>query len=200
MTDDSATAVPVPDSDSDIGVATGTRRRTEADAETGPVISGWRIRPYRSGDWAALCRIHDAARLDELRDSAGVEAFLTLEETFEEEGLFDGHVWVAEDPAARPHHGVVGFVALADDEVTWLYVEPARYGQGAGTALLRHAVDHGGPRVETTVLAGNRRALDLYLREGFVIVETKEGRLAGNETFPATGHIMELRKPQSAES
>jgi GNAT superfamily N-acetyltransferase len=86
------------------------------------------------------------------------------------------------------------FVALEDDEVSWLYVDPARYGEGAGSALLRHAVAQGGPRVETTVLAGNQRALDLYLRAGFVIVETKSGRLVGNESFPATGHIMEHRK------
>ncbi|MTE20531.1 GNAT family N-acetyltransferase [Streptomyces sp. TRM43335] len=157
--------------------------------------SQWRVRPYRPEDWEAVSRIHDTARLDELRDSVGVEAFLTLAETYEGEGLFDDRVWVAEDPAAGGSGTVVGFVALADDEVTWLYVDPDRYGEGVGTALLRHAVAHGGPRVETTVLAGNERALGLYLREGFVIVETKEGRLAGNEAFPATGHIMELRKP-----
>ncbi|SFD76739.1 GNAT family N-acetyltransferase [Streptomyces aidingensis] len=150
----------------------------------------WRVRDYRPEDWEAISRIHDAARLDELRDSVGVAAFLTLAETYEGEGLFDDRVWVAEGP-----RGVAGFVALAEDEITWLYVDPARYGRGAGTALLRHALAHGGPLVETTVLAGNERALRLYLREGFVIVETKEGRLAGNEVFPATGHIMERRRP-----
>ncbi|MDG9700820.1 GNAT family N-acetyltransferase [Streptomyces sp. DH37] len=158
--------------------------------EAGTGAPRWRIRPYRPDDWEAVSRIHDAARLDELRDSVGVEAFLTPAETYEGEGLFDGRVRVAEGGGA-----VVGFVALADDEVTWLYVDPARYGEGAGTALLRHAAAHGGPRVETTVLAGDERALGLYLREGFVIAETREGRSAGNEAFPATGHVMELRSP-----
>jgi hypothetical protein len=37
-------------------------------------------------DWDASARIHDAARLDELRDSVGVEAFLTLAQTTEGEG------------------------------------------------------------------------------------------------------------------
>lgn len=158
----------------------------------------WRIREYRPADWEAVSRIHDAARLDELRDSVGVEAFLTLADTYESEGLFDARVWVAEAAAHGLQGGadpqVAGFVALEDDEVSWLYVDPARYGEGAGSALLRHAVAQGGPRVETTVLAGNQRALDLYLRAGFVIVETKSGRLVGNESFPATGHIMEHRK------
>jgi GNAT superfamily N-acetyltransferase len=158
--------------------------------EPGPGAPRWRVRPYRPDDWEAVSRIHDAARLDELRDSVDAEAFLTPAETYQGEGLFDGRVWVAEGGDA-----VVGFVALADDEVTWLYVDPAHYGEGAGTALLRHAVAHGGPQVETTVLAGNERALGLCLREGFVIAGTREGRLVGNEAFPATGHIMELRSP-----
>ncbi|MDK1475840.1 GNAT family N-acetyltransferase [Streptomyces sp. 549] len=154
----------------------------------------WRIRPYRDEDWDAAARIHDSARLDELRDSVGVEAFLPLSETAESEGFHDGSGWVAQDAAAGEGAPVAGFVVLEEDEVTWLYVDPARYGQGAGAALLRHAVAQGGPRIETTVLAGNDRALELYLREGFTVVETRTGKLEGNERFAATGHIMELHK------
>ncbi|SCL18741.1 Ribosomal protein S18 acetylase RimI [Micromonospora inyonensis] len=144
------------------------------------------IRPYRPDDWTAIARIHDAARLDELRPTVGVAAFLSLADTAEGEGLFDGDVWVAEQSGE-----VVGFVAFADDEVTWLYVDPARYRQGHGRALLRHALAAAGERpVETTVLVGNDGALALYLAEGFRIEATKTGRLAGNEAFAATGHIM----------
>jgi ribosomal protein S18 acetylase RimI-like enzyme len=166
---------------------------TTSDGEPNKSVSPWRVRPYRPEDWDTVARIHDLARLDELRKSVGTEAFLTLAETFEEEGLFDGEVWVAEDGLAEPV--VVGFVALADSEITWLYVDPARYGQGVGTTLLRHALERGGPEMETTVLEGNDRALALYRREGFVVVETKQGKLAGNEAFPATGHIMKWRAP-----
>ena len=143
------------------------------------------IRPYRDDDWDAIAKIHDAARLDELRGSAGVEAFLTLAQTAEGEGLFDGHLWVAEAGGR-----VAGFVALDDDEITWLYVDPQRYRRGVGRALLRHALDAAGPRVEVTVLEGNPAALQLYLSEGFTVTETRTGALAGNETFAATGHIM----------
>jgi GNAT superfamily N-acetyltransferase len=148
------------------------------------------IRPYQAGDWGAISRIHDAARLDELRDSVGVEAFLSLADTAESEGLFDGGLWVAELGGT-----VAGFVALDDGEVTWLYVDPARYRCGVGRALLRHALAAAGARVETTVLAGNDGALALYLSEGFVILHTKSGSLVGNEAFDATGHIMEWRRP-----
>ena len=144
-----------------------------------------KIRPYAEGDWEAVSSIHDAARLDELRGSVGVEAFLTLAQTAEGEGLFDGQLWVAEVDGV-----VAGFVALDDDEVTWLYVDPRRYRQGVGRALLRHALAAAGTRVQVTVLDGNPAALGLYLSEGFGITETRTGSLAGNETFTATGHIM----------
>jgi GNAT superfamily N-acetyltransferase len=149
-----------------------------------------RIRLYRKDDWHAISRVHDAARLDELRNSAGVAAFLSLAETAEREGLFDGDLWVAEHDDR-----VVGFVALDGDEVTWLYVDPAHYRRGIGRTLLRHAVAAAGQRVETTVLAGNDAALGLYLSEGFIVAETKTGALVGNEAFSATGHVMELHKP-----
>ncbi|HEY1180443.1 MAG TPA: GNAT family N-acetyltransferase [Phytomonospora sp.] len=152
------------------------------------------VRPYAEADWPHICRIHDAARLDELRDSAGVEAFLTLEQTAEGEGLFDGALWVATVDGE-----VAGFAAFDDGELTWLYVDPARYRQGVGRVLLRHALaEAGGDRVETTVLDGNPAALALYLAEGFTVVEVREGTLSGNEAFAATGHIMEWRRAGSA--
>jgi ribosomal protein S18 acetylase RimI-like enzyme len=150
------------------------------------------IRPYEDRDWAAIARIHDAARLDELRASVGVEAFRTLDDTYEGEGLFDGGVWVGECVG----EGVVGFVAVAAGELTWLYVDPAWYRRGVGRQLLRHALAaDGSESVECTVLEGNAGALALYASEGFVVSETKSGRLAGNEAFAATGHIMEWRRP-----
>ncbi|GGQ55834.1 GNAT family N-acetyltransferase [Couchioplanes azureus] len=144
------------------------------------------IRPYRDDDWPQIARIHDAARLDELRDSAGVAAFLTLAQTAEGEGLFDGRVWVAEDGGT-----VAGFVAHDDAEITWLYVDPARYRRGIGRALLRHAMAAcDAERIEVTVLAGNAAGLALYRAEGFEITETRTGPMVGNESFTATGHIM----------
>ncbi|MCD9901313.1 GNAT family N-acetyltransferase [Streptomyces sp. MT29] len=155
------------------------------------------VRPYRSEDWDAIARVHDTARLDELRCSVGVEAFLTLAETHEEEGLFDGELWVAEVvDGAGPEPVVAGFAAFADAELTWLYVDPARQRQGIGRTLLRHVLEtDDSARIECTVLAGNDNARALYESAGFVVVETKTGKLAGNERFAATGHVMEWRRP-----
>lgn len=115
-----------------------------------------RLREYSPEDWDAISGIHDRARLDELRASVGVEAFLSLANTFENEGLFDGEVWVACDEEA-----VVGFVAFADDDVSWLYVSPDYYRRGIGKKLLGHAIDRCGKSVSTSVLSGNDAALRL---------------------------------------
>jgi ribosomal protein S18 acetylase RimI-like enzyme len=147
------------------------------------------LRHYNSADWDAISGIHDRARLDELRASVGLEAFLSLAATAENEGLFEGEVWVACDGET-----VVGFIAFADDEVTWLYVSPDYYRRGIGKRLLRQAINRCGKIVSTSVLSGNNAALQLYLSEGFKIIETKTGKLNGNESFPATGHILELDK------
>jgi hypothetical protein len=67
------------------------------------------IRPYAAPDWDAVARIHDSARLDELRLSVGTEAFLDLAATYEGEGLFDDEVWVAELDGQ-----VAGFIAVSE--------------------------------------------------------------------------------------
>jgi ribosomal protein S18 acetylase RimI-like enzyme len=149
------------------------------------------IRPYESDDWQAIAAIHDAARLLELRMTVGEEAFLSLAETAENEGLFTGELWVATEDDR-----VVGFVALRDDEITWLYVDPAHHRQGIGRALFSHAANRCGTVVRVETLAGNEPALALYLSEGFDLVETKTGRLTGHERFAATGHLL-VRRNQS---
>jgi GNAT superfamily N-acetyltransferase len=148
------------------------------------------VRAYQESDWDAVARIHDTARLDELRMSVGPEAFLDLAATYDSEGLFDGDVWVAELDGR-----VAGFIAFSDDEVTWTYVDPASYRRGVGRVLLRHVLGRAARPVELTVLDGNLPARALYEREGFVLQETRTGPLVGNESFTATGHILVFTPP-----
>lgn len=149
----------------------------------------WNLRCYRDADWPELCRIHDAARMHELRFSVGEAAFLSLEETAHSEGLFDGALVVLERKGA-----VCGFVAFTSEELTWLYVDPAHYRKGYGRQLLRHAIEQAGPIFKTQVLEGNAPALTLYLSEGFEVTARKSGSLVGNESFPAVGLMLERRK------
>jgi GNAT superfamily N-acetyltransferase len=150
---------------------------------------GINIRPYRPTNWDRLCQIHDAARKHELAAAGLSAAFLTLAETAENEGLFDGTVVVAELAGI-----VQGFVAFTDDELTWLYVAPAAYRQGVGRALLRYALAHTANTVATEVLVGNEAALQLYLAEGFQLVRRVDGNLTGNEAFTASGYILQHTK------
>jgi L-amino acid N-acyltransferase YncA len=89
-------------------------------------------------------------------------------------------------PGPGAHVSTASFMVAAD----------AR-GRGAGTALCRHAVawarEHGYAGMQfNAVVAANRAAVDLYLREGFAIVGTVPRAFA----HPALGrvglHIMYL--------
>lgn len=143
------------------------------------------IRPYADADWERLCEIHDAARKHELAASGLTEAFLTLEQTAESEGLFEAVILVAEEGS-----GIKGFAAYTTEEVTWLYVDPRYYRQGIGRCLVRAVVKASPRPLSLDVLAGNEAALALYLSEGFAVTRKVSGKLAGNESFPATAYVL----------
>ncbi len=145
------------------------------------------VRPYESRDWDDIRRIHDAARLDELGGAGLLEAYLDLEATYENEGLFDDDVFVAEADGR-----VVGFIAGSADEITWAYVDPQLYRRGIGRALVQHMLDRATGPVELEVLEGNS-ARAFYEAVGFVWESTTTGKLAGNESFQATGHTLVWR-------
>ncbi len=143
------------------------------------------IRPYTSADWNRLCEIHDAARKDELAANGLLDAFLTLEQTAQVEGLFDGEVLVYENET-----GIQGFVAFTAGDLTWLYVDPLAYQQGIGRALLQNAIACCDGNLSTEVLLGNEAALRLYLGEGFAVIKQVDGKLTGNERFAASGYLL----------
>lgn len=163
------------------GVAPETGGMRDMTVRSSPLT----IRPCASSDWTRLCEIHDAAKLDELCLSVGISAFLSLEETFQSEGLFDGSLSVAESD------GVVrGFVAVSDEELTWLYIEPAFYRCGIGRALVRHAIAASAADMRVDLLSGNVLALKLYNSERFTVSRRVNGHLAGNERFTASGLML----------
>lgn len=146
-----------------------------------------RIRPYRNADYPRLCAIHDAARRNELALAGLSDAFLPLEVAAGREGLFDYALRVAElDGQAA------GFAAFTDDELAWLYVDPALARRGVGRALVEYALSEMGRPVSIEVLAGNAPALALYEGCGFCRTETLTGKMPGNEDFSVTVHVLEL--------
>lgn len=125
--------------------------------------------------------------MSELRHANLKEAFLPLAEAAEREGLFDYSVNVA-----TLNDRVVGFVAYSDDELAWLYVDPALTRRGIGTELIRYVLDKTAARpLSAEVLVGNLPALQLYRHMGFEITATKTGKMPGNESFAMMVHCMQ---------
>ena len=127
-------------------------------------------------DCGPLCEIHDAARRDELEASGLVATILVAEQSAQ----------------------VLGFAAYTEEELTWLYVDPRRYRQGVGRRLVRAVVQASKRPLSLDVLVGNEAALALYLSEGFSGVKQVSGKLAGNERFPATAHVLRYVTPSPA--
>ena len=89
-------------------------------------------------------------------------------------GLVDkGVVTVAERDGR-----VAGFLALEDDWVDHLYIDPAAQRQGLGSALLRHAQAQRDV-LQLWVFQRNTNAIAFYERHGFAIAERTDG--SGNE-------------------
>lgn len=147
------------------------------------------IRPYRPEDFPGLERVHDRARRVELRYARLEDAFLPLRIAAEREDLFAyPGLFVAELGGE-----IAGFAACTQEELAWLYVDPAHFRKGVGRALAEHALQRfpGIRRVE--VLSGNAPAQALYARLGFVTAATERGRMPGNEAFSVQVDCMERR-------
>ncbi|MGL5977925.1 MAG: GNAT family N-acetyltransferase [Erysipelotrichaceae bacterium] len=143
------------------------------------------IRAYQESDFSALANIHDPARLDELEAAGLLDAFLPFVDTYENEGLFSGDVWVA-----LINEQIVGFIAYHEQEITWLYVAVEVQSQGVGRALLEYVYTYATKPITIEVLVGNRKALRLYQNVGAKQQEIKAGKLTGNESFAASAHIL----------
>lgn len=147
-----------------------------------------KIRHYSADDWRRVCEIHDAARRDELA-AAGLEAaYLTLEQTAENEE-FHGY----EIRVAAVEEKVVGFAAFTECELAWLYVDPAFYGNGVGSSLIQCVLSETRSPMTAEVLSGNHSAIAVYRKAGFEFVEVVHGFMPGNEGFSVSVSV--LRHP-----
>lgn len=147
------------------------------------------IRPYRPEDFPGIERVHDRARRVELRYAGLEDAFLPLRIAAEREDLFAyPGLFVAELGGE-----IAGFAACTQEELAWLYVDPAHFRKGVGRALAEHALQRFPGIRHIEVLSGNAPAQALYARLGFVTAATERGRMPGNEAFSVQVDCMERR-------
>ena len=144
------------------------------------------IEPYEAAHWAGIEKVHDPARMQELRYAGLEAAFLPLSVAAEREGLFDYNVFVA-----KLDGEVVGFVAFSEDELAWLYVHPDYQKRGIGRSLAEFALSKMAPGEKSVeVLADNEPARSLYRSLGFTKEELLHGHMPGNEGFEVSAWRM----------
>ena len=150
------------------------RRWPDRKGETLGATTDFTIREYAADDWAAVCRVHDLSRPDELRGSFDARAFIPLAEDPEGQYINFCDMYIA-----QPGDDVVGFAGIDDPYLAWLYVDPAYYRRGIGRALLRHCLVRMSDDAWTRACGNNTAALGLYLSEGFVVVQRYIGENGG---------------------
>jgi ribosomal protein S18 acetylase RimI-like enzyme len=140
----------------------------------GPAAANVTIRHGRDADAGAIADVFIAARrpmlayLPDLHDEADIRDWIAAL-------MLPTHeVWVAEIDGRT-----VGFMALHDDLLGHVYVDPNVQNRGIGTALLEHAQALRPHSLRLYVFQQNEGARRLYERDGFRLLELGDG--SGNE-------------------
>jgi ribosomal protein S18 acetylase RimI-like enzyme len=119
------------------------------DDEVGEVVRLWRRSRDASQPWLEARMGHTSE--DDLRFFEGTIAR-------------ENDVWVAVEG------DVLGFLAIADDRLGWLYVDPPAQGRGIGSALLDKAKALSPSGLTLYTHQRNERARAFYERRGFRVV------------------------------
>lgn len=148
-----------------------------------------KIRKYKTSDWEAISKIHDQARLDELRGTVDLNAFIPLKKAAFTEGLFGGEIAIAEIEGE-----VAGFIGYNKKTIDWLYISPTHYRKGIGKRLIEYVLEKAGGDLRIAVLKNNIAALNLYKKMGFIEERTFKGPMLGAEQYEAEGIALKWTK------
>ncbi len=137
------------------------------------------IRPYLERDWEAVCRVHDRAQPSEFQGDCTPRILTPLANNLSVHPIFQkSHKFVACEG-----ENIVGFVAIYNNHITLLYVDPDYQHRGIGKRLLRLALNIIGSPAWTVIIAANLKAHQFYEKAGFQENSRFEGQVSG---FPLT--------------
>lgn len=135
------------------------------------------IRPAMSADFPALLAIWESSvrATHDFLTEADIDFYRPLVLTYLP--TLEVHCLV------MPSHQLAGFVAVGGDQIEMLFIDARARGQGAGKALLAHAIDRmGASRVD--VNEQNSQAVGFYLHAGF--------QITGRSALDGTGKAFPL--------
>lgn len=159
-------------------------------------IMNFSIRSYQPKDWQGICRVHDAARLLEVKNFIPEGVTLPMKQAVEEDGaFFESDVFVAVS-----EEDVLGFIAVQGDELTWLYIHPDYHRRGVATQLVNSIRNSLGQHGFVLCAKENEYGFKFYQKVGFRPVAYFPGNERGYPcicvrlTLP--GSIHAERKPR----
>ena len=133
------------------------------------------IRKYYTSDFQSIIDRFNRAKPDELegsvkpKDIVGFQEDKVLMESFKKSTIY-----VIEDSDK-----VIGYVGNQENLISFLFVDPEYYSKGIGTILLNHILPIIGEKAWLFVAKTNSRAINLYKKFGFSIVEEFTGKYNG---------------------
>lgn len=139
------------------------------------------IRAYTERDFAAVCRIYQEAKADELRFEADAFDVTPLERDARILAAFrQSHVIVFEQG------GVQGFAATHEGQLRALFVGRDARGRGVGYALLSAILGGAAHGLQLNVAKSNLAARAFYERSGFSVTGECVNVYAGREIVYVT--------------
>ncbi len=140
-----------------------------------------KIRPYKPGDAAAVADIIRRDLVEVNNADYTAKIITTMIEQYSPQALAKlankREIFVAETETA-----IIGTVSLQGDTIFTLFVDPARHGQGIGSALMDYVENLARTRAKSpVVVASSLTALSFYLHRGYKEVRKSfdDGRVVG---------------------
>jgi putative acetyltransferase len=150
------------------------------------MTDAWQIRAARAADIDALVALWERsvrATHDFLTEADIADLHPRVGEALQDDAL---DLWVLVDAGGTP----IGFLGLAGDDISALFLDPAHLGLGGGRLLVSHAQELRGGELTVDVNEQNPAAREFYEALGFTVVGRSplddEGR-----PFP----LLHMRRP-----